>query len=168
MMQQLSHENVVRLRNWFSTNEGDCTWLHLVMDFMPCTLRSLQAEALSASGRATDYTGFKRDLYWRESKRDEDEKEEKENGGSKSEEKEDRRKSREEKVLPATILSVEGRNYSVDVYYLADPCPDYVRACVDTCVRLHEQEPPGDVLIFLTGMEEVDHCCTLLKQYRGM
>ena len=93
-------------------------------------------------------------------------KEEKENGStSKSGEKEDRRRSREEKVLPATILSVEGRNYSVDVYYLADPCPDYVRACVDTCVRLHEQEPPGDVLIFLTGMEEVDHCCTLLKQY---
>ena len=46
MMQQLSHENVVRLRNWFSTNEGDCTWLHLVMDFMPCTLRSLQARIL--------------------------------------------------------------------------------------------------------------------------
>ena len=90
--------------------------------------------------------------------------EEKENGESKSAEK-DRRKDKEEKVLPATILSVEGRNYSVDVFYLTDPCADYVRACVDTCVRLHEQEPPGDVLIFLTGMEEVDHCCNLLKQY---
>ena len=103
--------------------------------------------------------------FFNSGKEAKDIKEEKENGGSKSDEKEDRRKSREEKVLPATILSVEGRNYSVDVYYLADPCPDYVRACVDTCVRLHEQEPPGDVLIFLTGMEEVDHCCTLLKQY---
>ena len=90
--------------------------------------------------------------------------EEKENGESKSAEK-DQRKDKEEKVFPATILSVEGRNYSVDVFYLTDPCADYVRACVDTCVRLHEQEPPGDVLIFLTGMEEVDHCCNLLKQY---
>lgn len=50
---------------------------------------------------------------------------------------------------------------------------------MDTCVKLHVQEPPGDVLIFLTGMEEVtdpspfltpplpqvDHCCNLLKQY---
>ena len=80
-------------------------------------------------------------------------------------EKENKRKGSENRLLPATILSVEGRNYSVDVYYLTEACPDYVRACVDTCVRLHEQEPPGDVLIFLTGMEEVDHCCTLLKQY---
>jgi len=65
----------------------------------------------------------------------------------------------------ATILSVEGRNYSVDIFYLQDPCPNYVKGCVDTAIKIHEKEPPGDILIFLTGMDEVDHCVNLLKNY---
>ena len=70
-----------------------------------------------------------------------------------------------EKTSPATILSVEGRNYNVDVFYLDNPCPDYVKGCVETVIKIHEKEPPGDVLVFLTGMEEVDHCTNLLKNY---
>merc|ERR1712142_978850 len=69
------------------------------------------------------------------------------------------------KTPPATILSVEGRNYSVDVLYLDIPCPDYVKGCVETVIKIHEVEPPGDILVFLTGMEEVDHCVNLLKNY---
>ena len=65
------------------------------------------------------------------------------------------------KLLPAAVLSVEGRNYSVDVFYLDSPCADYAKACADTTIKLHEQETPGDVLIFLTGMEEVQSHCTL-------
>jgi len=74
-------------------------------------------------------------------------------------------KRKSDKEPPAAILSVEGRNYSVDVFYLDSPCPDYVRGCVDTTIKIHEAEPPGDILVFLTGMEEVDHCVNLLKQY---
>ena len=37
------------------------------------------------------------------------------------------KEAKEGKLLPATILSVEGRNYSVDVFYLETSCPDYVR-----------------------------------------
>ncbi len=64
----------------------------------------------------------------------------------------------------AAILSVEGTNYSVDVHYLKSPCPDYVKCCVETVMKLHEVEPPGDILVFLTGMDEVDHCVSLLKE----
>ena len=63
----------------------------------------------------------------------------------------------------AAILSVEGTNYSVDVHYLKEPCADYVKCCVDTVLKLHAVEPPGDILVFLTGMDEVDHCVSLLK-----
>jgi HrpA-like RNA helicase len=38
-----------------------------------------------------------------------------------------------------------------------------VKECAAVAQRIHEQEPPGDILIFLTGMEEVDRCCDLLK-----
>lgn len=65
----------------------------------------------------------------------------------------------------ATILSVEGRNYSVDILYQDSPCADYVKQCAAVAQKIHEQEPPGDILIFLTGMEEVDRCCDLLKAY---
>ena len=53
----------------------------------------------------------------------------------------------------AAIISVHGTAYSVDVFYLNNPCPDYVKGCVDTVIKLHKDEPPGDVLVFLTGMD---------------
>ena len=63
----------------------------------------------------------------------------------------------------AGVLSVHGTAYSVEVFYLEKPCPDYVKGCVDTVLKLHATEPPGDVIVFLTGMDEVDHCVSLLK-----
>ena len=36
-------------------------------------------------------------------------------------------------------------------FQLKNPCPDYVKECVQTAIKLHKEEPPGDVLIFLTG-----------------
>jgi len=65
----------------------------------------------------------------------------------------------------AAILSVEGRKYPVDVYYLEDPAPDYVKASVNTVMKIHKKEAPGDILIFLTGIEEVEQCVGLLKEY---
>lgn len=64
----------------------------------------------------------------------------------------------------AAILSVTGNSYSVEMFYLENPCPDYVKGCVDTVLKLHQDEPPGDVIVFLTGMDEVDHCVTLLRE----
>ena len=37
----------------------------------------------------------------------------------------------------AGILSVHGNAYSVEVFYLEQPCPDYVKGCVDTVLKLH-------------------------------
>ena len=65
----------------------------------------------------------------------------------------------------AAILSVEGSAYSVDVFYLKDPCPNYVQACVDTVVKIHREESLGDILVFLTGMDEVDQCVRLLQEH---
>ncbi|XP_060582526.1 probable ATP-dependent RNA helicase DHX35 [Ruditapes philippinarum] len=55
----------------------------------------------------------------------------------------------------AAILSIEGRAFPVDIHYTIDPVPDYIKATVDTIVKLHRNEKPGDVLAFLTGMDEV-------------
>ncbi|BFZ19516.1 hypothetical protein BsWGS_22555 [Bradybaena similaris] len=56
----------------------------------------------------------------------------------------------------AAILTVEGREYPVDIHYALDPVPNYIRASVDTVMKIHFNERPGDVIVFLTGMHEVD------------
>ena len=39
----------------------------------------------------------------------------------------------------------------MQVLYLQEPAPDYVRAAVTAAAELHATGLPGDVLIFLTG-----------------
>ncbi|WVW83262.1 hypothetical protein I302_105281 [Kwoniella bestiolae CBS 10118] len=56
----------------------------------------------------------------------------------------------------ATIVSLEGRMFPVEVCYLKEPCSDYAEAAVQTVFDIHMKEPAGDVLVFLTGREEID------------
>ena len=43
--------------------------------------------------------------------------------------------------------------FDVGLCFVAgSPVPDYKRATVDTVMRIHFNEKPGDVLAFLTGM----------------
>ncbi|KAK8869932.1 hypothetical protein IAR55_000500 [Kwoniella newhampshirensis] len=56
----------------------------------------------------------------------------------------------------AVIVSLEGRMFPVEVCYLKEPCADYAEAAVQTVFDIHMKEPPGDVLVFLTGREEID------------
>lgn len=65
----------------------------------------------------------------------------------------------------ATILSIEGRLFDVDIHYVKSPVPDYVRVTIDTIAVIHKQEAHGDVLAFLTGQEEVETICTRLREY---
>lgn len=65
----------------------------------------------------------------------------------------------------AVILSIEGRNFPVSVYYVTDPVPDYVKASVETVIKIHQTEALGDILVFLTGQEEVEHAVSLLIEY---
>jgi ATP-dependent RNA helicase DDX35 len=60
------------------------------------------------------------------------------------------------------ILTVEGRQFPVDIFYAAQPVADYVRAAVDTVVHIASSQPAGDVLLFLTGREEIDRAVTML------
>ncbi|KAF9978779.1 hypothetical protein BGZ73_000426 [Actinomortierella ambigua] len=56
----------------------------------------------------------------------------------------------------AAVLSVEGRMYPVDVHYLAEPCSDYVEMAIQTVFDIHTREPAGDILVFMTGREEIE------------
>jgi ATP-dependent RNA helicase DDX35 len=54
------------------------------------------------------------------------------------------------------IINLEGRMYPVDVLYLEHPAEDYVEKAIQTVFDIHTKEPDGDILIFLTGREEID------------
>lgn len=64
----------------------------------------------------------------------------------------------------APLLSVPGRMYPVEVIYSEDPETNYVDAAVNTAVRICENEGPGDILIFLTGEEEIEEVCRRIDE----
>ncbi|RCN44445.1 helicase protein [Ancylostoma caninum] len=63
----------------------------------------------------------------------------------------------------ACIMSVEGRTHPVAVYHTKTAVPNYIKATVDTVLEIHKKEIPGDILVFLTGQEEVIEVCEMLS-----
>ncbi len=59
----------------------------------------------------------------------------------------------------APRIDVPGRMFKVDVFYTAEPEKDYLEAAIKTAVKIHWDEPPGDILLFLTGEEEIELAC---------
>ncbi|PCH39572.1 nucleoside triphosphate hydrolase protein [Wolfiporia cocos MD-104 SS10] len=72
----------------------------------------------------------------------------------------------------AIIVSLEGRMYPVQTAYLQEPAPDYVRKAAETVWNIHlqanqslgEQQGSGDILVFLTGREDIDRCLEELTE----
>jgi pre-mRNA-splicing factor ATP-dependent RNA helicase DHX16 len=56
----------------------------------------------------------------------------------------------------APIFNIPGRKYPVDIYYTKAPEADYLQASVATVMQIHITQGPGDVLVFLTGQEEIE------------
>eukprot|EP00878_Enallax_costatus_P007712 GHUV01008073.1.p1 GENE.GHUV01008073.1~~GHUV01008073.1.p1 ORF type:complete len:730 (+),score=228.81 GHUV01008073.1:201-2390(+) len=69
----------------------------------------------------------------------------------------------------APIFKIPGRRYPVDILYSKAPEADYIDACISTVLKIHISEPAGDVLVFLTGQEEIEAAEELLKtRTRGL
>ncbi|KIY43192.1 P-loop containing nucleoside triphosphate hydrolase protein [Fistulina hepatica ATCC 64428] len=59
----------------------------------------------------------------------------------------------------APLFKVPGRTHPVEIFYTQEPEPDYVEAAMRTVLMIHRAEDPGDVLLFLTGEEEIEETC---------
>ncbi|KAI8825220.1 P-loop containing nucleoside triphosphate hydrolase protein [Fimicolochytrium jonesii] len=64
----------------------------------------------------------------------------------------------------AVIMSMEGRMFPVDICYLQEPSSNYLTTVVETVFKIHEKEPAGDVLVFLTGRDEIDTAISLINE----
>jgi pre-mRNA-splicing factor ATP-dependent RNA helicase DHX15/PRP43 len=65
--------------------------------------------------------------------------------------------------VSAPLFKVPGRTHPVEVFYTEQPEPDYVEAAIRTVLMIHRAEEPGDVLLFLTGEEEIEDACRKIK-----
>ncbi|XP_022202278.2 probable ATP-dependent RNA helicase DHX35 [Nilaparvata lugens] len=63
----------------------------------------------------------------------------------------------------SVIMSVEGKLYPVDVFFSKEPVPDYVLGAVNVVLEIHAKEENGDILVFLTGMDEVKRAVSALN-----
>lgn len=64
----------------------------------------------------------------------------------------------------APVFKVPGRRFDVDVYYTKAPEADYVDAACVTVLQIHASQPPGDILVFLTGQDEIEAADELLRE----
>ncbi|KAJ3170754.1 putative ATP-dependent RNA helicase dhr2 [Geranomyces variabilis] len=64
----------------------------------------------------------------------------------------------------AEILYVQGRQFPVRTFVPASQLEDYVDAALVTTFQLHQEQPKGDFLVFLTGQEEIDNLQKLMEE----
>ncbi|AJU50647.1 Prp22p [Saccharomyces cerevisiae YJM1399] len=67
-----------------------------------------------------------------------------------------------EYFLNCPIINIPGKTFPVEVLYSQTPQMDYIEAALDCVIDIHINEGPGDILVFLTGQEEIDSCCEIL------
>lgn len=61
------------------------------------------------------------------------------------------------------IYIIPGRTFPVEVLFSKNPIEDYVEGAVKQALAIHLTRPlPGDILIFMTGQEDIEATCELL------
>lgn len=65
----------------------------------------------------------------------------------------------------APLMNVPGRTHPVEIFYTPEPERDYLEAAIRTVIQIHMcEEVAGDLLLFLTGQEEIEEACKRIKR----
>jgi HrpA-like RNA helicase len=67
----------------------------------------------------------------------------------------------------APVVYSRGRKFPVETFYTEEPEDDYLDAALCAVCQINESEPEGDVLVFLTGQEEIESLGRLLRARAG-
>jgi pre-mRNA-splicing factor ATP-dependent RNA helicase DHX15/PRP43 len=60
-------------------------------------------------------------------------------------------------------LIVPGRLYPIEIYHEQESVRDYVESAISRALKIHRDEGPGDILVFLTGEEEIEAACERIR-----
>ena len=65
----------------------------------------------------------------------------------------------------APVIIIPGRLYPVDLIYLQKPVDDYFESAINIVVDIHKTyKESGDILLFLTGEEEIEEACKEIRE----
>ena len=67
----------------------------------------------------------------------------------------------------APIFRIPGRTFPVEKYFAKSPCEDHVDGAVKQALAIHLSYPPGDILVFMTGQEDVEATCAAVAERLG-
>jgi len=62
------------------------------------------------------------------------------------------------------VFRIPGRTFPVETYFAKSVQEDYVMAAVKQALQIHFNSSPGDILIFMTGQEDIEGTCTVLAE----
>ncbi|KAH1264470.1 Pre-mRNA-splicing factor ATP-dependent RNA helicase DEAH1 [Glycine max] len=69
----------------------------------------------------------------------------------------------------APKFKIPGRRYPYEIFNFTEAPSDYLDAAIEASLKIHVTEPPGDILVFLTGQEEIETAEENLKhRIRGL
>ncbi|KAJ9474769.1 Pre-mRNA-splicing factor ATP-dependent RNA helicase PRP16 [Pseudozyma hubeiensis] len=64
----------------------------------------------------------------------------------------------------AQTFTIPGRTFPVDVLFSKTPCEDYVDSAVKQALSIHLSHPKGDILVFMTGQEDIEVTCQIITE----
>lgn len=68
---------------------------------------------------------------------------------------------------PPPVLTIAARQHPVTVHFSRRTSSDYVGEAVRKAAKVHARLPPGGILIFLTGQNEINGVCRKLEEKFG-
>lgn len=63
-----------------------------------------------------------------------------------------------------SIFTIPGRTFPVQVLYTRQTPTDWVEAAVKQVISIHVSQGPGDILVFMTGQEDIETCCSAIRE----
>ncbi|KAF8060913.1 P-loop containing nucleoside triphosphate hydrolase protein, partial [Lyophyllum atratum] len=64
----------------------------------------------------------------------------------------------------APTYTIPGRTFPVEIFHSKSPCEDYVDSSVKQVLQIHLSLPPGDILVFMTGQEDIEITCQVVQE----
>ncbi|KAF8139755.1 pre-mRNA splicing factor [Boletus edulis] len=63
----------------------------------------------------------------------------------------------------APTYTIPGRTFPVEMFHSKSPCEDYVDSAVKQVLQIHLSLPQGDILVFMTGQEDIEITCQVVQ-----
>ncbi|KAI3633250.1 hypothetical protein MIR68_008788 [Amoeboaphelidium protococcarum] len=70
--------------------------------------------------------------------------------------------------LPPPLIEVKARQFPVTVHFNKKTPENYIDAAYDKVCKIHKKLPPGGILVFLTGQQEIAQLIQMLQNERGL